>query len=140
MRALILTLMMVLASAAAAGEIYRWVDEDGSVHYGDYPPEGMELTAETVAIQRPGGLRRPSDEEETPEVGGIRLDDPVMQQRCTLSQEILASYLAANTLIQRDQDTGEETVLTADQRAEEIAKAQQQVSTFCLSSQIQDDG
>jgi hypothetical protein len=39
MRANILMLMLMLAAGAAhAGEMYRWVDKDGKVHYTDQPP------------------------------------------------------------------------------------------------------
>ena len=52
MRALVLGLALVIAgfSAIAAGtELYRWVDEDGVVHYSDRPREG----ADRVTIQPP---------------------------------------------------------------------------------------
>ena len=31
-------LVLTLASAFATGEVYKWVDADGNVHYGDRPP------------------------------------------------------------------------------------------------------
>lgn len=50
MRALVLSLALVISGVsaiAAATELYRWVDEDGVVHYSDRPREG----AERVTIQ-----------------------------------------------------------------------------------------
>src|SRR3990172_2259568 len=38
MRALSLALILATASAGAAAQAYRWVDEKGKVHYGDRPP------------------------------------------------------------------------------------------------------
>lgn len=38
MRLVWLMLLGILAGAAQAGEAYRWVDADGTVHYGDRPP------------------------------------------------------------------------------------------------------
>lgn len=36
----LIAVMLVLAVPASAGELYRWVDEDGNVHYSDkIPPE-----------------------------------------------------------------------------------------------------
>jgi hypothetical protein len=35
---LALILGLAAASAVAAGEVYRWLDADGKVHYGDRPP------------------------------------------------------------------------------------------------------
>ena len=38
----ILLLAALLASTAAATEIYKWIDEDGVVHFSDQPREGAE--------------------------------------------------------------------------------------------------
>jgi len=38
MRTLSLALILATASAGAAAQAYRWVDEKGKVHYGDRPP------------------------------------------------------------------------------------------------------
>ncbi len=35
---LALILALAAASAVATGEVYRWLDADGKVHYGDRPP------------------------------------------------------------------------------------------------------
>ncbi|WP_297528120.1 DUF4124 domain-containing protein [Thiohalobacter sp.] len=39
---LTLLLLALLAGQAMAAEVYRWVDEDGTVHFGDQPPPGAE--------------------------------------------------------------------------------------------------
>lgn len=36
--------LLVAGSAWSRGEIYRWVDEDGVVHYSQVAPEGVEAT------------------------------------------------------------------------------------------------
>jgi hypothetical protein len=46
------TLTIVLAFAAGvavAGDLYRWVDADGKVHFGDSPPAGVK--AEKLGIR-----------------------------------------------------------------------------------------
>ncbi len=35
---LLAVLVLTLASAFATAEVYKWVDADGNVHYGDRPP------------------------------------------------------------------------------------------------------
>lgn len=45
-----LALALVLP-AFAAQTIYKWVDEDGTVHYGERPPEGV--AAEPVNVRSP---------------------------------------------------------------------------------------
>jgi hypothetical protein len=38
----ILLLLALLASTAGASEIYKWIDDDGVVHYSDQPRDGAE--------------------------------------------------------------------------------------------------
>ena len=51
MKALVLLLVTVCATAAIAQPVYRWTDAEGRVHFGDRPPEGIE--ARTVDIAPP---------------------------------------------------------------------------------------
>lgn len=46
MRILIFSLLLLpaLALAGEAATTYKWVDEDGKVHYSDSPPPGVEAT------------------------------------------------------------------------------------------------
>lgn len=53
-----LCLAMLAVAADATGQVYRWVDENGVVHYGDRAPQGVEATLvgvkpNTVPISRP---------------------------------------------------------------------------------------
>jgi hypothetical protein len=43
-----LLLFCVLSLAARAGEVFRWVDENGKVHYGDTIPERYKQQAKKV--------------------------------------------------------------------------------------------
>lgn len=42
-------LLLAFFTAAAAGQIYRWVDEEGVVHFGQIVPQGVE--AEAVGVR-----------------------------------------------------------------------------------------
>ncbi len=46
----VLALVSLLALTAGAGEIHRWTDPDGSVHYGHRPPAGAESDILTLHI------------------------------------------------------------------------------------------
>ncbi len=70
LRTVFIVLCLFAAASAAAQEAYRWVDEDGVVHYSDRPREGAEaivLPAPNVATTRrvpvPSAAR---DQEEEP--------------------------------------------------------------------------
>ncbi|HSM28873.1 MAG TPA: DUF4124 domain-containing protein [Thioalkalivibrio sp.] len=58
-----LALAGVLGAAPALGtEIYRWVDQDGAVHFSDRPPQGRPM--ERIEVQPPmGALPLPDAEE-----------------------------------------------------------------------------
>lgn len=47
---LIATLANPATDASAADEVYRWVDENGVVHFGDRPP--VNTAAETLSIKQ----------------------------------------------------------------------------------------
>ena len=36
-------LVLLLLSPAGHGDLYKWVDENGKIHYGDSPPENASL-------------------------------------------------------------------------------------------------
>ena len=57
----VLTATLVLAATDAMGSdnVYRWVDEDGNVHFGDRPPE--QSNAEKIDVQTaPGNAAQPA--------------------------------------------------------------------------------
>jgi hypothetical protein len=68
LRAFFVFFCLFAAGAAAAKEAYRWVDEDGVVHYSDRPREGAEafqLPSPNVATLRvPKPSARSDDEQE----------------------------------------------------------------------------
>ncbi len=70
LRSVFMLACLLAAVSAAAQEAYRWVDEDGIVHYSDRPREGAEsivLPSPNVATTR--RVPRPSatqDQEEEP--------------------------------------------------------------------------
>ena len=63
----VLTLSLVAGTAAmpmlaSATEVYRWVDSEGTVHFGDRPPVGRPV--EQINIRPPAGaLPLPNAEE-----------------------------------------------------------------------------
>lgn len=57
----------ILSANALAGEIYKWTDENGTVHFGDRPPIGQQAqTIETPEVIPPDNDEAES-EPETPD-------------------------------------------------------------------------
>ena len=51
-----LVLALALASPAAAGELYKWTDEQGNVYYGDSPPDNAKLKKITGNVSSYGSV------------------------------------------------------------------------------------
>ena len=79
-RSIFLVLCLFAATAVSAQEAYRWVDEDGVVHYSDTPVEGAErilIPAPNVAVSRPstrGTTAAPDADEEEAEQAPFRYE------------------------------------------------------------------
>ncbi len=52
----------MMASSAHAGKVYKWTDENGTIHYGDKRPEGTKT--ETLKVESNSSAPRPSLEEQ----------------------------------------------------------------------------
>ena len=53
--------LLPLLPLAAAGELYRWVDDEGRVHFGDREPEQAAGDAEQVQIEAPKPIGQGTD-------------------------------------------------------------------------------
>jgi hypothetical protein len=53
MRTLSLALLLALASGGATAQAYRWVDENGRVHYGDRPPSAASAAVAGTRSAKP---------------------------------------------------------------------------------------
>ena len=80
---------LLAAAAAGAQEAYRWVDEDGVVHYSDRPREGAEaivLPAPNVAttrrVPRPAAAAAEEEQDEEPATGytSINIVSPAAEE------------------------------------------------------------
>jgi len=61
MRALAFTLLLLSCSAALAATVYRWVDEDGVVHYSDQPHANAEkLQVHAAQTYKPAAVDTPA--------------------------------------------------------------------------------
>ena len=59
----VLLLALALSAAANATGIYRWVDAEGAVHFGDSPPP--DRRAEQIEIRPPMGASPQADDAES---------------------------------------------------------------------------
>lgn len=156
LRLLVFGLMLAFAAVASA-QLYRWVDKDGKVRYSDTLPPGVKATT----LKSPPGTSAPSpaaddaaakDAKKGPLTPAEQEADfrkrqmdaqkarekedqasrnaQAKQDNCARAQETLAG-LESGQRIARTNASGERYYVDDDQRAAEIAKARQSVSSWC---------
>lgn len=146
----LLALAAMTFSPAMAGEIYKWVDENGVIHFGDRPPQrepdalqtlqpelessgvgpgiasdfGLEVNedGQTVAQQRREEIRDSRRE--------ARLDQEERQNLCDYHQKQLARYEPARRLTYTN-ESGEVVRLDDDQRLALIENSKKIIEQNC---------
>src|SRR5213082_744610 len=94
MRRRLLTLISLLASLAVAGTVYKWVDENGVVHYSDQPhPEAQKVDvppaqtykggASVPAMPTTGPSAPPASSEPASAYLGCAISEPAKDQTFT---------------------------------------------------------
>src|SRR5205823_6336849 len=94
MRRRLLTLISLLASLAVAGTVYKWVDENGVVHYSDQPhPEAQKVDvppaqtykggASVPAMPTTGTSAPPASSEPASAYQGCAISEPAKDQTFT---------------------------------------------------------
>ena len=114
-----LTLSLILVCAtASAGEVYRWRDKDGRLHYGDKP---KDVQAESVMVSPNGGSGEPS-------AGAVAEKDRAGE--CARRKEQLAAWRSAPTMSEVD-NLGKTREYTPAEREQFLALTQQKVDSVC---------
>lgn len=144
MRRMILacSVLLALSAGANAGQIYKWEDAQGNVHFGSQPPEGQDSTQVNPNISQPKGTQSPpkavADEgAEDPEQKAI--DDKVKKdvakqeterkKYCETVRNNLAQ-LKNNPRVLAEEN-GQVKRLTEEERQSRIAESEKAIETTC---------
>lgn len=111
---------MLLCAPALAGEVYKWVDRDGRIHYGDKAQPGWQR------VEPKPGTTIPAKPELSP-------DEAARAQTCARLRRDLDMWRDAPRLVERS-PTGEERELTEEQRGKLLERAQEQIRKECEAS------
>ena len=141
------TAALVFSASAVAGEIYKWVDEDGNVHYEDRPT-GDEVERVAVvsnntsrsSVQASIDARRAHEsaradarsqkEEEQRKAEEVARITAEREQKCADSRSRMENYLQARRLYKEDEN-GERVYLDDEQVMEARAEAQDDIQAYC---------
>ncbi len=139
--------LLTLPLAVSAGKVYKWVDENGQVHYGNMPPPVEQF--ETLDIKEPP--RRVKEES-----GGSDLDDTaqtddgklqqenlqpdraeierkrreVMRYNCAAARKNRATLISFRRIEIPDGQGGKRR-LTDEEREAKLREAERQIREFC---------
>jgi hypothetical protein len=128
-----------------AGVVYKWVDADGKIHYGDRPPDGVHaVVVEMVGTRDP--RTEPTPPAATPDSKTAapaqasapkKISDEEaaanQQKLCADAQDRYKKLLEGRHLYKQGDD-GQRQYMTSDQIDAERASAKQEVDTVCNSS------
>ena len=131
-----------------SGEIYKWTDADGDVHYGDRPVgtdvERLHTTSNSStdndAVQASVEARhdreaarsesRSKRDEADQAAADARAEAAQRDVKCQESRTRMQTYLQSRRLYQQD-DAGERVYLDEDQTMQARADAQEMIQKYC---------
>jgi hypothetical protein len=109
---------MTIGGGAMASEIYKWVDEDGNVHYGDRPATTEGASAEVVALTY------------------RRTDSSSVQKRVDAQGEAEAARVEKRAAKAEQQQAAEAEAAEAEAKQERCATYRARLQTFVQSRRL----
>ena len=144
---LFITAALAFSASAVAGEIYKWTDEDGNVHYEDRP-DGKEVERVAVssrstnnsAVRASNDARRAREDARSDARSQRDLDKQRAAEeellaadraeKCQESRSRMEGYLQARRLYEEGDD-GERVYLDDSQIMEARDEAQEDIQAYC---------
>jgi Domain of unknown function (DUF4124) len=146
--------MAIMVSASFAGEVYKWTDADGRVHFGDKPggaqSESVQIKSSPVAPQTAGPALEAERRERTArllneyaverserEVAKAKAQAALTERRqaCTAARRELAELEQTPYLYTRD-EKGAKVILPASDLRKERALVTTRVQELCKGDAI----
>ena len=140
------TAALVFSGAALSGEIYKWTDEDGNVHYEDRPTgDNVQLVAvssntDNSAVRASIDARRAREtaradarskrDEDAQTAAEEQLAEAERAEKCQDSRSRMETYLTARRLY-KEGDDGERVYLDESQIMDARSKAQDSIQKYC---------
>lgn len=140
-RTLLFTCVMCFYSQVFATVVYTWVDEEGTTHYSQQPPEGIQATklySEDME-QAPIGFISPTIEQAKPELSQaekdaltIKLQDKEQAKSlCESAKHNLNLLKSYDRLTRKDTETDAQVVMTQDEKKTAIEQQKERIRLFC---------
>jgi hypothetical protein len=137
MKRFLLCAALLAWSTLASAVVYKWVDAQGKVEYGDRPPDGVHaevvelLGTKSAATPAPAVEKPPAITSETKKA----VDSDVAQTRekqCAEAQDRYKKLIEGRRLYKTG-DNGERQYLTSEEIDAERLNAKRDIDTICNS-------
>ena len=137
---IVFLIMLAVSSAGMvfAGDIYKWTDEDGNVHYGDRPTS--EVSEEPLAVSSEPTDRSKVQARHEAKAAAIEPAEPTAEElraqaldreeKCAASKARLQIFLTSRRLYRQDEN-GERVYLDEDETLAARERVQNQVEKYC---------
>jgi len=147
--AITLMLAMAMAGTAIAGDIYKWTDEEGNVHFGDRPlgeqPERLAIQSkptDPAKIQAMAQARSQAAAKAAEEAAAAQPEGPSEEelqaqaneraQKCTTYRAQLQKYVTSRRLYRED-ESGERVYLDEGEMQAAREQVETRVEEYCSS-------
>lgn len=140
----LLSILLMIFALPASAEIYKWVDEQGKVHYGDKPQsDASELK---VDIEKKGHIKTSAEREEKRRrlIEEYKDDDrreaetrekekqqkKALAKDCVYAKDKLRRYQKASQLYELDKN-GNRVAVSEEKKTRELQKLQKSINRHC---------
>lgn len=122
---------LVAAAVVQAGEVYKWTDDKGVVHYTDAPPQNRDFEKKQTRVPPPATPVAPTDAAPS---GGAAANAPAqgsMDANCSAARRNVENLERFDEIsMDRDGD-GKPEKLTPEQKDEELKRSKALVELYC---------
>ena len=137
---------LIAAVAAHAEDVYKWVDDQGQVHFGSQPPAGVKARKMGASAAEPASEspQQPAQASWRQQLGKSNLqrlqkqqqDEQAAQKEQQLTQRCLSAQKEVDSLTRRGavyrvNTQGEREYLSDAERQTALEAANQRVGTYC---------
>ena len=137
--------LLLAVSTAAWGGIYKWVDADGQVHYGERAPQtggseqvqveqgpAPDAAAAARRAKQQKFMRALEEDRQVRESAQQKAEQKAEQRehRCALARDRLRTYQRSNRVYRLDSQ-GKRVYLPDSSRDQAISRARQEIQRWC---------
>lgn len=143
MKRVLLYAALMAWSSLASAVVYKWVDAQGKVQYGDRPPDGVKAevvellgthSGQHTAAAKPDTAKAPAPDPSLKDKKAVEEDVVATRQKqCAEAQERYRKLIEGRRLYKTG-DNGERQYLTSDEIDTERLNAKRDVDELCNSA------